>query len=52
MTDPTGEMPTDVRARHRDTHRESYWDGFPQLDAVQKATLPLTFLLLAEKPRS
>jgi SAM-dependent methyltransferase len=33
-------------------HNEAYWDNFPNLNAQQKALIPLTFSLLAEKPQS
>jgi SAM-dependent methyltransferase len=31
-------------------HREAYWDGFPKLRPALKATLPMTFSMLARRP--
>jgi SAM-dependent methyltransferase len=32
-------------------HRDEYWDGFPKLKPELKATIPMTFSMLARRPR-
>lgn len=40
-----------LTVEHFGEHREEYWDGFPLLKPELKARIPMTFSLLARRPR-
>lgn len=39
-----------LNVEHFGEHRDEYWDGFPKLRPELKATLPMTFSMIARRP--